>query len=110
MKCYRLSAFVPRLIPRFGSEGKAKVERKMNEELSKKLRPSSYYSTTKLRKNYENCEQKHYYFIHFLVFALSCLKLRRNDIVLSQKGVETVEMTLSTPFSQFKVSFMICLN
>ena len=76
------------------NEGRTKVERKMNEELSKKLRPSSYYSTTKLRKNYENCEQKHYYFIHFLVFALSCLKLRRNDIALSQTGVE---MALSTP-------------
>ena len=68
------------------SEGRTKVERKMNEELSKKLRPSSYYSTTKLRKNYENCEQKYYYFIHFLVFALSYLKLRRNDIVPSQQG------------------------
>ena len=68
------------------SEGRTKQERRKSEQLSKELRSSSYYSTTKLRKNYENCEQKCYYFIHFLVFALSCLKLRRNDIVLSQKG------------------------
>ena len=104
-------AFImPRLILRSRSEGRAKPElrQRMNgqpaneyrrtiERLSKELRLCYDSSSTKVQKFNEKCKQKHYYPTHLLVFALSCLKLRRNDII-------------PTPFSQINLSMQIFIN
>ena len=108
--CHRLAKAYSPLRNRRNSEGRTKAERRMNEQLSKEYRRtiehqskerrlSSYLSITKLQNNHEICKQKHYYFIHLSAFALSCLKLRRNDIV-----------SPPTPFSQFNVSLQVFIN
>ena len=76
------------------NEQLSKEYRRTIEHQSKERRLSSYFSITKLQNNHEICKQKHYYFIHLLAFALSCLKLRRNDIVPSRKGVGVVGVNL----------------
>ena len=106
---------VPRLILRSGNEGKAKTERRMNEQRSKEYRTPIEESacqqsrrtvfdpsSTKVQNNHEICKQKHYYFTHLLAFALSCLKLRRNNIVPSQKGVGVVGVNFIGGKKKFK--------
>ena len=71
--------------------------RRTIERLSKELRLCYDSSSTKVQKFNEKCKQKHYYLTHLLAFALSCLKLRRND-------------RIPTLFSQINLSLQIFRN